>query len=103
VDFDDSQDLDEPEPEARPGLRGKEVPAQQPRLNSRSPPRESRETKGRVPWTKEEESELHAAVAQYGKGKWALALKKYKFQKCRSSVDLKDKWRNIVKKQGQDD
>ena len=40
---------------------------------------------------------LNAAVKALGTGKWALALSQYKFQECRTSVDLKDKWRNLTK------
>lgn len=61
-----------------------------------SPPRQAR---GRVPWTDDEEANLRAAIEEFGKGQWALALKHYAFNECRSSVDLKDKWRNIERKE----
>ena len=48
----------------------------------------------RVPWTAEEEAKLRQGVAKYGKGNWAVIKKKYKFI-LRTSVNLKDKWRNI--------
>lgn len=54
-------------------------------------------SRSRTPWTEDEVEQLHAAVKELGKGKWASALKQYKFKECRTSVDLKDKWRNLHK------
>ena len=51
----------------------------------------------RVPWTEEEVKHLEAAVSALGIGKWKKALSLYKFQDCRTAVDLKDKWCNITK------
>lgn len=51
----------------------------------------------RIPWSEEEVKHLKAAVMALGKGKWALALAQYKFNPCRTAVDLKDKWRNLSK------
>lgn len=53
--------------------------------------------KVRTPWTPEEVKHLNAAVKALGKGKWMKALEQYKFQSCRTAVDLKDKWRNLTK------
>lgn len=65
------------------------------------PARKVKSKKGRArtrnPWTEEEVKHLNAAVMALGKGNWALALAQYKFQDCRTAVDLKDKWRNLMK------
>lgn len=55
------------------------------------------EQRARNPWTEEEVKHLKAAVMALGKGRWALALAQYKFNPCRTAVDLKDKWRNLSK------
>lgn len=54
-------------------------------------------SRSRTPWTDEEVEQLTAAVNEFGKGKWARALKEFKFKDCRTAVDLKDKWRNLQK------
>lgn len=46
----------------------------------------------------EEVNNLREGVKQYGVGKWSLILKHYKFND-RTSVDLKDKWRNMMIKE----
>ena len=43
----------------------------------------------------EEAENLVEGVAMYGLGAWALILKHYFQDSGRSSVDLKDKWRNM--------
>ena len=48
-------------------------------------------------FSEEEVNNLREGVKQFGVGKWSVILKHYKFND-RSSVDLKDKWRNLVKK-----
>ncbi|XP_072029639.1 uncharacterized protein [Amphiura filiformis] len=50
----------------------------------------------RVPWTADEEERLRRGVAKYGKGKWAVIKDKCDFV-IRTSVNLKDKWRNMEK------
>jgi hypothetical protein len=42
---------------------------------------------------------LRAGVRRFGVGKWKHILTAYPFNSRRSSVDLKDKWRNILKKE----
>jgi hypothetical protein len=42
---------------------------------------------------------LRAGVLRFGVGKWKHILTAYPFNVRRSSVDLKDKWRNIMKKE----
>jgi Myb-like DNA-binding domain len=42
---------------------------------------------------------LFAGVRRFGAGKWKLILAAYPFNARRSPVDLKDKWRNVLKKE----
>ena len=51
----------------------------------------------RVAWTSEEVEYLKKGVAKYGEGNWTKILKAYDFLSCRTSVSLKDKWRNLLK------
>ncbi|KAL9246738.1 hypothetical protein vseg_020236 [Gypsophila vaccaria] len=51
-------------------------------------------------WTSTEEDALREAVLKYGKGNWKFILLDANFAevfKCRTEVDLKDKWRNMTK------
>eukprot|EP01068_Selenidium_serpulae_P008246 Selendium_serpulae@DN4932_c0_g1_i1.p3 len=41
---------------------------------------------------------LKEGINRFGEGKWSKILKSYPFLKCRTTVDLKDKWRNIKKR-----
>ncbi|CAM9413141.1 unnamed protein product [Ascophyllum nodosum] len=100
VSFDDSLSVDEPHPAPPRTLQDHPTPPDGAVL--RSAARVASKMKGprgraRVPWTEEEVMHLNAAVKALGTGKWALALSQYKFQECRTSVDLKDKWRNLTK------
>lgn len=53
---------------------------------------------GRVFWTDREIMCLKKGVQEDGlRGQWAEILARYPFQDCRTSVDLKDKWRNLEK------
>ncbi|CBN74290.1 conserved unknown protein [Ectocarpus siliculosus] len=99
VDFDDSQSVDEPQ-EARAALGDRPSPAKAAALPSASGKVKAKKRSGprtRHPWTEEEVKHLKAAVMALGRGKWSLALAQYKFQDCRTAVDLKDKWRNLTK------
>ena len=53
----------------------------------------------RITWTNTESSYLVAGVILYKKGNWATILAKYSthFNEYRTSVNLKDKYRNIEK------
>mmetsp|Transcript_21654 Transcript_21654/g.38444 ORF Transcript_21654/g.38444 Transcript_21654/m.38444 type:complete len:409 (+) Transcript_21654:56-1282(+) len=55
----------------------------------------------RIPWTPEEEDALVKGVQRYGVGKWADIKADWPniFNPLRTSVHLKDKWRNLSKKQ----
>ncbi|GJD05825.1 hypothetical protein Gasu2_02740 [Galdieria sulphuraria] len=44
-----------------------------------------------------EEENLLRGVEKYGVGKWTSILRTFAFQKKRSAIDLKDKYRNIVR------
>ena len=59
--------------------------------------KKSKSTRKRVPWTKIEEEYLVAGVEKY-KSSWATILEAYEFDERRTNVHLKDKWRNLVKK-----
>ncbi|XP_009782035.1 uncharacterized protein [Nicotiana sylvestris] len=50
------------------------------------------------PWTIDEVVKLVEGVARYGAGRWS-EIKRLAFASCpyRTSVDLKDKWRNLLK------
>ncbi|CAM9455845.1 unnamed protein product [Pylaiella littoralis] len=98
VDFDDSQSVDEPQ-DARPTLRHRSTPEKAAALRppARTVNPKKCKPRARHPWTEEEVKHLNAAVMALGKGNWTLALAQYKFQDCRTAVDLKDKWRNLMK------
>jgi len=54
-----------------------------------------------VPWTKEEVALLEKGVKERG-CHWTTILLTYNgFHDCRTTIDLKDKWRNILKQRGQ--
>ncbi|GFR78141.1 telomere repeat-binding factor 3 [Elysia marginata] len=67
------------------------IQAQEPKV--KKPASHARVKKG--PWTPEEEEEFVVSVLQIGVGKWVEV--KNHIQAERSSVQLKDKWRNIPK------
>lgn len=48
--------------------------------------------------TIDEKARLVDGVAIYGAGNWAQIVKAFEFHKCRTSVSLKDKWRNLLLK-----
>ena len=49
----------------------------------------------RTKWTSDEVQELIKGVEKHGVGKWKLIMKHRKFAPHRTTVDLKDKWRNL--------
>ena len=55
--------------------------------------------KKRVRWSHEEEEYLREGYDRFknAMNHWALILQKYPFHRNRTSVDLKDKWRNMNK------
>lgn len=53
--------------------------------------------RGRIPFSREEEENLIKGVSLFGP-QWKLILLTFKFHPCRTNVDLKDKWRNMVLK-----
>ena len=54
---------------------------------------------GRVRWAEEEVEFLKEGVERFGVGKWKDIRQNYPFNSKRSNVDLRDKWRNLQKKQ----
>ena len=59
--------------------------------------REEARKKKRVPWANEEVRELIRGVEEFGAGKWRKIWENYQFN-SRSNEDLKDKWRNLLRK-----
>ena len=51
----------------------------------------------KVKWLQYEEENLKRGVRDWGVGNWAAILDQYEFLSQRTSVSLKDKWRNLVK------
>lgn len=52
-------------------------------------------------WTQAEENILRKEVGRYGKGQWKHILQKHsEIFESRTEVDLKDKWRNIERREG---
>ncbi len=47
-------------------------------------------------WTQEEIEQLESGVEEFGEGQWAKILLSRDFND-RTSIDLKDKWRNMKK------
>ena len=75
-----------------------------PRIMSRHARRQERLVRGRrqkpnTRWSEEETALLVDAVCVRGTGSWADILEQHRaaFHPTRSSIDLKDKWRNLVK------
>ena len=52
---------------------------------------------GGKPFTTAEEAELRRGVGVHGNGAWAAILRTGSFAAQRTNVDLKDKWRNMVR------
>ena len=61
--------------------------------------RKSDTPRKRMPWTDHEVQQLIEGAQTLEPGKWAEILAMFDFQEHRTSVHLKDKWRNL-KKQG---
>jgi hypothetical protein len=51
----------------------------------------------RIRWTEEEAGYVRQGVKKFGYGKWMQIRASYPFKSCRSSVDIRDKWRNMQK------
>mmetsp|Transcript_26959 Transcript_26959/g.37498 ORF Transcript_26959/g.37498 Transcript_26959/m.37498 type:complete len:621 (+) Transcript_26959:73-1935(+) len=85
-------------PVASPGPRSSTIPVGTAVSLSLSQKKKKQRRK-RIFWTTMEETHLRLGVREFGTGKWAKILQKYgNIFKNRTSVDLKDKWRNISKK-----
>lgn len=110
ISFDDSEDIEEDETSdsdfhserKAPTLRSAQKPKKFKNLGGKDeePPKKAKGGKkgGRVFWTDREIMYLKKGVQEDGlRGQWAEILARYPFQDCRSSVDLKDKWRNLEK------
>nr|CAB3261678.1 uncharacterized protein LOC100177249 [Phallusia mammillata] len=55
----------------------------------------------KVAWSDEEVQHLLKGIERYGQGQWAMILDRFKFNN-RTAVQLKDKYRNILKKKDED-
>eukprot|EP01125_Pyxidicula_operculata_P004774 TRINITY_DN1784_c1_g1_i1.p1 TRINITY_DN1784_c1_g1~~TRINITY_DN1784_c1_g1_i1.p1 ORF type:complete len:197 (-),score=83.71 TRINITY_DN1784_c1_g1_i1:190-726(-) len=55
------------------------------------------QSRKRVPWSPKETMNLIKGVNKFGNS-WSEILRSYDFDPKRTSVDLKDKWRNLQKK-----
>eukprot|EP00727_Mastigamoeba_balamuthi_P014162 m51a1_g9369 putative telomeric repeat binding (531) ;mRNA; r:188906-190682 len=60
-------------------------------------PSKRADARRRRQWTEEEEAELRRAVMRHGEGSWATIRASGKFS-GRTNIDLKDKWRNMVRR-----
>ncbi|KAL9233521.1 hypothetical protein vseg_008507 [Gypsophila vaccaria] len=81
----------------RPGLP---TPKVQRRSPLKVPECQAMRRRERKRWTLTEEDALREAVLKYGRGNWKFMLLDAKYAevfKCRTEVDLKDKWRNMTK------
>lgn len=67
------------------------------KLQPRSSNQKAMKQKDRTPWLDYETDNLKMGVKTYGVGKWSRILQHYDFLPCRTSISLKDKWRNLVK------
>ncbi len=52
----------------------------------------------RVWWTEEEVEFLKEGVVRFGIGNWKTIRQTYPFNSRRTNLDLRDKWRNLQKK-----
>jgi len=65
-------------------------------IHFRNQPGENRKPRER--WDEDEEQALRHGVKEYGEGEWStILLRCAGFKQARTTVDLKDKWRNIKK------
>ena len=69
----------------------------QPSTSWPSPPVVKR--RHRVFWSQQEEELLRKGVRKFGAGNWKQILRAYPFNSVRTTVCLKDKWRNIMNKE----
>ncbi|XP_076146773.1 telomeric repeat-binding factor 1 isoform X1 [Alosa pseudoharengus] len=90
-----------PESAKKPAKNFKESKLKVTRLSARnrSPPSvENSMLRTRKMWTSGEDKFLKAGVRQYGEGKWSQILQEYDFGD-RTSVNLKDRWRILKKRE----
>lgn len=71
-----------------------DLPFNVPFAHAEVPPK----SKKRVPYAPYEMESLIRCTREYGFGNWAVILKAGDFNRCRSSVDLKDKFRTMEKR-----
>ncbi len=66
--------------------------------------RSSRAYRSHTPWTRQEVALLRAGIARHGQGRWSLILRDHAgtILSRRSPTDLKDKWRNLCRRKGDD-
>jgi len=54
-----------------------------------------------VPFDEQEVQNLEKGVEKFGVGQWKKIRLHYKFNSRRTNTDLKDKWRNLLKKRSE--
>lgn len=52
-------------------------------------------------WTRFEEENIIKGIGEFGEGNWKDILLAYEFQSGRTTVDIKDKWRNMARRRRQ--
>ena len=63
---------------------------------AKRPQEKQKKRRLRTPWLDSEIKNLIIGTYNFGIGKWALIHSHMEFQKLRTYIDLKDKWRNLV-------
>lgn len=76
-----------------------DVPNQQPQASKTRPSRRKGRRESYTRFTPAEQAMLLEGVARYGAGNWKKILSSFQFHHKRTAVDLKDKYRNILRAQ----
>ncbi|KAJ4954148.1 hypothetical protein NE237_030980 [Protea cynaroides] len=87
-------------PEASPSSRKFNLPSPKKRVVTPLKKNETKKIARRKikKWSSSEEDTLRIAVQKYGRGNWKMILSNYReIFEGRTEVDLKDKWRNMIK------
>jgi hypothetical protein len=85
-----------PSPELEPEVPPARPPVRKSQSRFRSSVDNARKYRKRMKWTDKEMRMLVRGYKQFGPSSWAQILNTYPFHHHRTSVDLKDKWRNFT-------